>query len=54
MRVKKQRIKAQRIASYEPIMQAFRSAHVIFTTKVADGANSKCVIKQLSKREDGV
>ena len=54
MRANKQRITAQRIASYERIMQAFRSAHVIFTTKVADGANGKCVIRQLSKREDGV
>lgn len=54
MRTKKQRIKAQRIASCERIMQAFRSAPVIFTTKMADGTNSKCVVRQLSKREDGV
>ena len=54
MRAKKQRITAQRIASCERIMQAFHSAHVIFTTKVADGTNSKCVIRQLSKMEDGV
>lgn len=54
MRAKKQRITAQRIASYERIMQAFRSARVIFTTKVSDGTNGKCVIRKLSAREGRV
>ena len=54
MRTKKQRITAQRIASCERIMQAFRSAHVIFTTQVADGKIGKCVIRQLSEMEGRV
>lgn len=54
MRTMKQRIKAQRIASCERIMQAFRSAHVIFNTQVADVTIGKCVIRQLSAREDSL
>ena len=54
MRVKKQRIKAQRITSCERIMQEFLGAPVIFTTKMANGKIGECVIRQLSAREDGV
>ena len=40
---KKSRIAAQRIASCERIMQAFRGATVISTIQVADGTIGKCV-----------
>ena len=40
---KKARLTAQRIASCERIMLAFRSAPVITTTQVADGTIGKCV-----------
>ena len=40
---KKPRLTAQRIASYERIMQAFRGATVISTIQVADGTIGKCV-----------
>lgn len=40
---KKTRLTAQRIASCERIMQAFRGAPVITTTQVADGTIGKCV-----------
>ena len=51
---KKSRLTAQRIASIEWTMQAFRGAPVIFTTQVSDWTIGKCVIKQLSVREDRV
>ena len=40
---KKAKLTAQRIASCERIMQAFRGAPVITTTQVADGTIGKCV-----------
>ena len=40
---KKSRLTAQRIASCERIMKAFRDAPVIITTQVADGTIGKCV-----------
>ena len=49
---KKSRLTAQRIATSERIIQAFRGEPVIFTAQVADWNIGKCIIKQLSARED--
>lgn len=51
---KKSRLTAQRITSFERIMQAFRGAPVIFTMQVSDGTIGKCVIRQLSAMEERV
>ena len=48
---KKSRLTAQRIASIERIMQAFRSEPAIFSAQVADGIIENCVIRQLSAME---
>ena len=49
---KKSRLTAQRIASIERIMQAFRSEPAIFSAQVADVTIGNCVIRKLSERED--
>ncbi len=51
---KKSRLTAQRIASIERIMQAFRSEPAIFSAQVADVTIGNCVIRKLSEREDSL